>query len=176
MATCSEAAVTAGGTVTFACGPAPVTIAANTMVLDGVNTIIQGGGLVTIDGEDLVPTLHCEWQCKPHTLRPDIARATGGGCAIHNSGTLYIRRSTLQDNTAESSNNGGAILNHGGVLTIEQSTLQSNTATSGGNGGAIAVTGGVVAVRQSTFNGNYATGRRRILHKRRQSLSGKQHR
>ncbi len=154
-----EAAVRAGGIVTFACGPEPVTILANTMVLDGVSTVINGGGLVTIDGEDarqlFIVNAGASLTLRDLTLRG--GRWGGGGGAIDNAGTLLIQRSTLQDNTAESGGNGGAILNRGGALTIEQSTLQSNSATGGGSGGAIAVTGGTVRIAQSTFNGNFAS-------------------
>jgi hypothetical protein len=154
-----EAAVVAGGAVTFACGSAPVTILANTMVLDGVSTVINGGGNVTIDGEGarqlFIVNAGANLALQDITLRG--GRWGGGGGAIDNAGTLLIERSTLQDNTAESGGNGGAILQRGGTLTMRQSTLQSNAATGGGSGGAIAVTGGTVHIRQSTFNGNFAS-------------------
>lgn len=157
-----EAAVKAGGTVTFACGVEPVTILANTMVIDGVNTVVNGGGLVTISGEErrqiFIVNANAGLTLRDITLSGGLWG--GGGGAIDNSGALLIQRSTLKDNTAETGGNGGAILNRGGTLTIEQSTLQSNTASGdgSGNGGAIAVEAGTVTIRQSTFNGNLATG------------------
>ena len=153
-----EAAVTAGGVVTFACGVEPVTIASNTMVIPaGISTVIEGGGRVTIDGQGSLQIFIVDAGASL-TLRNLVLRGGlwgGGGGAIVNSGTVLIQRSTLSDNTAEGGN-GGAILQQAGTLTIEQSTLQSNTA-SGGDGGAIAVSGGVVTIRQSTFNGNSAS-------------------
>lgn len=45
-------AVQAGGTVTFNCGPNPVTMVVNTSVVDKKVTV-SGGGLITLDGENL---------------------------------------------------------------------------------------------------------------------------
>ncbi len=152
-----EAAVAAGGNVTFNCGAEPVTIAANTMVVDGVNSVVDGGGLVVINGASQRQIFIVNANASL-TLRNVVVSGGfwgGGGGAIANSGTVLIQRSTLQDNTAETGGNGGAILQQAGTLTIEQSTLQSNTAS--GDGGAIAVTGGTVTIRQSTFNGNSAS-------------------
>ena len=48
-----EAAIMAGGSVTFDCGGAH-TILANTMVVDsGLNVVVDGGGLITVSGEEL---------------------------------------------------------------------------------------------------------------------------
>lgn len=46
------AAFTGGGLVTFDCGPNPHTIVVNTQVITG-STTVDGGGLVTLDGENL---------------------------------------------------------------------------------------------------------------------------
>src|SRR5205814_10083638 len=54
-----DAAVMKGGVVTFACGPAPLTIPVTaTMTLPtGTDTVIDGGNLITLDGQNAVRIL-----------------------------------------------------------------------------------------------------------------------
>ncbi len=54
-----SAAVSKGGVITFNCGAAPVTIAVTaTMNLPtGTNTVIDGGGRITLDGQNAVRIL-----------------------------------------------------------------------------------------------------------------------
>ena len=73
------------------------------------------------------------------------------GGAIHNSGTLTILRSILNENMSEQ--DGGAIYN-GGELTIIESTILGNTAE--GNGGAIQNNGDKLTIMESSLTGNTA--------------------
>src|SRR3569623_488270 len=65
-ASCTEAALgtalAAGGTITFSCGSAPVTIAITQTLAarTDVDTTLDGGGLVTLDGGGTVQILACD--------------------------------------------------------------------------------------------------------------------
>ena len=116
-----EAAVTAGGLVTFDCGGAH-TILANTMVLAaGTTTVVDGGGLITISGEDLRQIF-----------------------IVNPGASLTLNHVTLTDGAW--SGNGGAAVVYG-ALTLNNSTVRDSQATCGvcdgtdGIGGGIAVEG-----------------------------------
>ncbi len=152
-----EAAVTAGGTVTFNCGGAPHTIIVNTNVV--ANAVeIDGGNLITLDGENLrqIFLVQAGGSLKLRYITLTRGNFANGG-AIDNAGTVELKRVNLVANLSEGvfpSGQGGAIYNRGGALLIEESTLEQSA--SGSNGGAIFSEGGSMRVLRSLFLRNYA--------------------
>ncbi len=117
------AAVAQGGTITFACGPRPVTIAM-TQTAKVVNTsasvVIDGGGRVTLSGGNARRVLymntcdraqtwttsHCEQQATPHltierlTIEAGLSAGdgeTGGGGVYAFGGQLTVAHDTFLD-------------------------------------------------------------------------------
>jgi cyclophilin family peptidyl-prolyl cis-trans isomerase len=74
------------------------------------------------------------------------------GGAVFNGGSLQLRKSTLEENSAGF---GGAIIS-GGTLVVDASTMSSNVATTA-SGSALFCYGGSLASTNSTFAFNYAT-------------------
>jgi hypothetical protein len=122
-------AVARGGTITFACGPAPVTIAMR-RTAKVVNTsgrvVLDGGGLVTLSGQgerrilymntcdraQTWTTSHCNDQAEPQLVvkRMGFVRANstgeradggGGGAIFVRGGRLRIVGSTFADNRCD---------------------------------------------------------------------------
>jgi len=119
-------AVARGGTVTFACGPAPVTIAMRrTAKVRNTNPslVLDGGGLVTLSGQgarrilyqntcdpaQTWTTSHCDNQATPRLVVKNLI-LTGG------------------DSTGQTTDGGGggAIFVRGGRLTIINSRFTAN--------------------------------------------------
>ena len=75
-----------------------------------------------------------------------------GGAMYSLGGEVYLNRSVLSSNTADSY--GGAIANSSGPITIEASTIISNTAS---QGGGIANVSGTITVEASTIISNAAS-------------------
>jgi hypothetical protein len=153
------AAMLGGGAVTFNCGPNPVTIAVSTQVVhNGETTIVDGGGLVTLDGEDL-RQLFLVLIGGNLTLKNIVlsrGRFSGGGGAVHNSTGGVLSLDEVEINQCYADATGGGAIYNEGTLTVNRSTLRDNFATIS-SGGAIANVGaGTVAVRDSTFSGNSA--------------------
>jgi len=160
---CTSAAVVAavakGGVITFDCGPSPLTIAmtATAKVFnDKPDVVIDGGGLVTLDGggarrvlymntcdPDLVWTTdHCQNQAHPTLTVQDITFANG-----RSTGT-------------ETMDGGGAIFVRGGRFKVVRSEFYGNRCAPTGpdiGGAAIQVfsqyEGRPVYVVDSTFGG-----------------------
>ncbi len=177
-----DAAVAAGGEITFNCGDAPVTILVNTNVTDKTVTI-DGGGLVTLSGENLRQIFILSGSANLTLNRINLidgqgfagaaiavssplASATinnsflishdsesGNGGAIYNVGTLTINHSSLGAN--RSSSFGGAIFNNGGTVTVKHSTIINNDAA---QGGGIWHSEGTVTVENSAIRSNRSTG------------------
>ena len=157
---CTEAALDAalagGGAISFDCGPAPHTILISGQKSIGVDTTIDGGGLITLDGQDAHRLFDVGASL---TLRGIVlARAffNGDGGAIRNNsnGRLTLERSTVRDSRATLS--GGAILSTG-PLTITDSLLEGNQAL---NGGALypRFAGARTTIVGSVLRNNRATG------------------
>jgi hypothetical protein len=183
-----SAAVAAGGTITFACGSAPVVIAVNTNATDQA-VVIDGGGLITLSGEDqrqifnvygsgdltvknitlsdgfgfagaaiAVSSPQAKATVKNSFLTSNDAGSANGG-AIYNIGTLIIEDSSLGSNVT--TGYGGAVFNNGGQVTIKNSTLISNQAQ---EGGGIFHSGGSVTIEGSAVRSNVATNNGGGLH------------
>lgn len=75
-----------------------------------------------------------------------------GGGGIHNSGTLTLRNTSVESNSAQY---GAGILNNGGALIVANSTFTSNIASIGG-GGVFNSNSGHLTVVDSMFSQNTA--------------------
>ncbi len=179
-ASCTEAAldaaVAAGGIVTFDCGAAPTTITVTSEVEVTVDTTIDGGGLVTLSGgqSTRIMTIASAWNLATPLLTVqnltftdgyttdvvDTSATTEGGAAIfENGGSLTVIHCTFTANQCATTGedvSGGAINGQGvGTLLVDGSTFTGNV---GSNGGAIGTQDENVTVTNSVFVGNSATG------------------
>jgi predicted outer membrane repeat protein len=120
------------------------------------DTTIDGGGVVTLDGQGLTRLIQVNAgaavELRGLTLTNGFTDTTDGG-AILNNGTLAIESSTLIGNSSEGL--GGAVYSSG-VLTINASALTGNIALGGAWAGAIYNNGGVVTITNSTLRVNRA--------------------
>lgn len=153
------AALSGGGTVTFACSgtitvPATITIFMDTTIDgSGQNVTISGGGKVEVFLVNALITLNLD-----HLTVAD-GTDEGYGGAVSNLGNLYVVYCTFQGNTANTFSKGGggwggAIANYG-YLNVTNSTFKNNTAK--GLGGAIFNSTGAT-LTNSTFSNNNANG------------------
>ena len=122
-----QAAVAGGGVIVFDCGPNPHTIALSSETEVDSYTVIDGGGLVTLDGQGVtrILAIHSSFELlTPH---------------------LVVQRLTLRNGASFGPNGdldfgGGAIFRLGGRLWILDSEFYDNSTTSAGNdvgGGAV---------------------------------------
>lgn len=156
-------AVARGGTITFACGPAPVTIAMKRtakVVNTSSRVVLDGGGLVTLSGQgerrilymntcdraQTWTTSHCQDQAEPQLVvkRMGFVRGNSTGERVDGGG----------------GGGGGAIFVRGGRLRIVGSTFADNRCDRTGpdvGGAAVRVLDQhrdrPVVVRRSTFTG-----------------------
>jgi predicted outer membrane repeat protein len=170
VASCSEATLDAalaqlypganflGGNLTFNCGPLPATIQLTSRKTLTGATIVDGGGRVTLDGQDgtgifAITGAESQVEIRNITLRRGRAFASNGGAIDIGDGVnLRVADSFLHDATADGS--GGAIhVAPNSGLRIERSTFSGNRA---GHGGAIA-SNSPVTVLDSQFSDNRAT-------------------
>jgi hypothetical protein len=121
-------------------------------ITDRAGLVIDGGGDVTVSGNNAVQVLEVAPKAKLDLRSLTVSDGSNiVGGAIFNAGTLKVTNSTFSGNRATT---GGAIEN-AGTLEVTNSTFFGNTATGGGairNGGV-----GTVEVINSTFSGNTAT-------------------
>jgi hypothetical protein len=189
---CSEAALSAalskGGVVTFDCGTAGATITVTqTLSLPtGVDTVIDGGGVVTIDGGGSVRILDWNspnYRANTHKLTlQNITFAHGhaagtmpiagapapcssgfydgaGGALQMRDGVLNVINASFLDNEAEKVGpdvGGGAIYLSGALQGMVVGSTFVNN--SGSNSGAIGSLNSDLDVYNSTFEGNAALG------------------
>ena len=167
-----QAALNGGGHITFSCGANPVTIPISSQLnlkTDGV-TVIDGGGLVTLDGQNSTRILNKEWSANPANITIQNMRfinakapsgaGSGGAIRVGYSGTkLHIINSTFENNNTTDmntpDNKGGAIFVHNSAETIISGSVFENNAA--GNGGAFGGIGTDLIVFNSYFNNNRAT-------------------
>ncbi len=173
-----QAALDTGGQISFDCGPNPISIPIDlTLQLNPtVDTTLDGGGLVTLDGLNQNRILHKDWHNPSlgditvtlQNIRLINGKApSGGSTGDHSGGALaaghpgtrvHIINATFENNTtrdtATTDNQGGAIFVHNSYETvISGSVFQANLAGNGGAFGGIAT--GLV-VFNSRFTGNQA--------------------
>ena len=191
-ASCTSAkvvrAVRAGGVITFDCGPDPVTIPMR-RTAKVVNTarrvVIDGGGLVTLDGggehrilyqdtcdpKQTWATDHCDDQATPQLVVQRITLAhgssvgedEGGGAIYARGGRLRIVDATFVGNRCQSR---GPDVGGAAVRVFDQHSDQPvyvvGSTFRGGrcsNGGALSSIGVSWRVLNSTFTNNRAIGR-----------------
>lgn len=170
------AALTAGGIVTFSCGPGPVTLAVSAELVVTKDTVLDGGGKVTLSGGGKTRILKLAStvaQSTPQLTVQNLRFADGwvdgtlpagdttlGGAAIYRlGGSLRVINSQFVNNHgADSSPDaaGGAIFAAGsGPTVIVGSTFSNNSCSSGGALGSL---GSPLQVFNSTIDTNRATG------------------
>jgi predicted outer membrane repeat protein len=120
-----------GGTIRFNCGAGPHTIPITSQKSINVDTVIDGGGTITLDGQSKYRLFDVGAALTLRGLVLTRAFFDGDGGAIRNTanGTLVLESSTIRDSHATLS--GGAILSLG-KLGIVDSLLEGNTALNGG--------------------------------------------
>ena len=169
-----QAAAMAGGTITFRCGAAPVTIAVTASITFTRAAVVDGGGLVTLSGGGSSRIMLLDSDYNTRTPRLVVQRLTfrdgkspaggadtaqGGGAIYRDGGSLTVLDSTFDGNHAPATGQdvaGGAIYGFGGGDTIVAgSTFTGNAAS---DGGAIGSLNGSLTVINSSFTGNAATG------------------
>ena len=169
-----QAAATAGGTIVFSCGSAPITIPITQTLMVSNETVIDGGGLVTLDGGASTRILYLNSNYNTSTPRLTVQNlafhaglgpamgddtARGGGAIYRNGGSLTVINSSFDANHAGATGQdlaGGAIYGFGGGETvISGSTFTNNSAS---DGGAVGSLNGNLTIINSTFTGNSATG------------------
>jgi parallel beta-helix repeat protein len=177
-ASCTAAALqqaaSAGGTIVFRCGAAPVTIAVASQIVITRPTVLDGGGLVTLDGGGASRILLLDSGYDTPNPRLVVQRlafrngrspATGadtaqGGAAIYrDGGSLTVLDSVFEDNHGPATGQdvaGGAIYGFGGGDTIVAGSSFTGNAAS--DGGAIGSLNSDLTVINSSFTGNAATG------------------
>jgi hypothetical protein len=173
-----------GGQVRFDCGTAPITITlTQPLVINnhGPNqgdTVIDGGGLVTLSGNlatRLVTIDACTDPIDPHcdtfphpqltverlTLTQGMdTSADGGGAIFRKGGALIVIDSTFTDNhgaqTGQDTAGGALRLIYATPALIVGSTFDSNTCSDGGAIGSLQAA--PVTIINSTITNNTATG------------------
>ena len=164
-ASCTESALrgalAGGGTITFSCGPAPVTIALESELVVASPTVLEGRRSVTLDGQGRTRIIRNTSQLtlKAMTLtrgRADVVwnGSPNGGGAVNTAygRTLYVVDSRFTHNGTSAQGFGGAIFQAGaGALTVLRSRFADNV---GGGGGAIYSLLAGLRVVESAFRRN----------------------
>jgi hypothetical protein len=181
VTSCTEAAlraaVTGGGTVTFACDG--TILLANTITNDSGSTLDGSGRLITITASPGVRVFCVNTNVSFTVVNLTIADANSlGGSAILNlDGSVSLTGVLLRSNTATiygtmnpevPQASGGALFNRGGTMNATNCSFVGNTAQSPSvqsgwaheqvYGGAIRNESGLVNLQSSVFVGNRASG------------------
>lgn len=175
---CTEAALTAaiaqGGIITFSCGASPYTLTVTSEKAITKDTVIDGGGKVTLSGGGTTRILKVASTFDKETPAVTLQNlrfsggstksltgvvANGGGAIYRLGGKLTVIGSTFDGNDCPQSGQdvaGGAIYSNGvGETVIVGSTFTNNTCS---NGGAIGNLGNGLTIVNSSVTGNKATG------------------
>jgi parallel beta-helix repeat protein len=177
-ASCTEAALQAaadeGGAIVFDCGDDPVTIEVTATITFKKETVLDGGGLVTLSGGGTTRILYLDSGYDQTSPRLVVQRLTfrdgrspsggddtaqGGGAIYRDGGSLTVIDCNFFDNHAPSPGQdiaGGAIYAFGGGDTVISGCNFSGNSAS--NGGAIGSLNGDLTLINSTFVDNAATG------------------
>jgi hypothetical protein len=169
-----QTAVAGGGTVVFNCGAAPVTITVTSQIMISKETVIDGGGTVTLSGGGTSRILYLDSDYNTTTPRLTVQRLSfrdgkgpasgddtvrGGGAIYRDGGSLTVVDCAFEGNHANPTGQdlaGGAVYGFGGgEIVISGSTFTSNSAS---DGGAVGSLNGDLTIINSTFLGNAATG------------------
>ncbi|MDX1435851.1 MAG: choice-of-anchor Q domain-containing protein [Anaerolineales bacterium] len=174
-----QAALDAGGHINFSCGGGPVTIPLSSQLelSTSTSTVIDGGGLVTLDGQGITRIMHKGWH-DPNSVG-DITitlqnmrlingkAPSGGGTGDHSGGAiasgysgtrLHIIDSSFENNSTTDihilDNQGGAIFSHNSHETIFSGVVFDGNRA--GNGGAMGGISTGLLVFNSRFTDNHA--------------------
>jgi hypothetical protein len=156
-ASCTDAALTAalvgGGTVTFNCGPNPVTLVITEKAISA-DTVVDGGNLVTLSGNNANRHFFAAPTYK-FTLK-NIAlvkgKATAGGGAIEATSSQLTLENVRVAESSAGDHGGGIVVEIDSVVTIRNSVIEGNTSP---RGGGIWVTGsGKLTVVNSQIRNN----------------------
>jgi len=158
-----SAAVTKGGIITFNCGKNPVTIPV-TSTLDvpaTKDTVIDGGRLVTLDGQNSVRLLRfysANFQANEHRLTLQHLRLVNA----KTNPTEKIPTAPAPCSQGWNDGEGGALFMRDGNLSVVDCIFKNNRAAPVGpdtGGGALYVLGSKhgVVIADSTFDGNAAS-------------------
>jgi hypothetical protein len=141
-ASCTEEALRAaaaeGGDISFSCGDAPVTIAVGAEIEVLGNAVVDGAGLVTLDGQNATRILSSVQESSLAVVGLTFTRGyaagdDGYGGALRGGwrGKLHIRDCAFTDNRADQL--GGAVfIESDGEMTIVGSAFTGNQAPYGG--------------------------------------------
>lgn len=169
-----QTAANGGGVITFSCGADPVTIAVTSQIVFTKETVLDGGGLVTLSGGGVSRILYLDSGYDQTTPRLTVQRltfrdgnspvgsddtASGGGAIYRDGGSLTVIDCTFLDNRAPLSGQdvaGGAIYAFGGGETIISGSIFNGNRAS--DGGAVGSLNGDLIIINSTFTNNAATG------------------
>jgi hypothetical protein len=183
-----EAVLAGGGTISFNCGPAPVTITFSSRIsITAAETIIDGGDLITLSGANATRMiLHESYQVQSRltlrnlTLTGGLARGEGtaaNGAAVESNDRsaaqdkppiLTLERVLVADNRTETTvvpsgrdayDYGGAIYARGAQVIVRDSQFVNN-ASANGSGGAIHILQAGLEISNSSFVNNSALGAR----------------
>lgn len=185
------AAVAAGGVIAFNCGPNPVTIpmTATAKVVNDANpeVVLDGGGLVTLDGlnqrrilymntcdpAQVWTTPHCNDQDHPRLSVENMTFINGNASGNHNEGggggAIFVRggqfevsNSTFDNNRCDSTGPdvGGAALRVFDMFQDRPVEVTNSTFRNGvcSNGGAISSIGVSWIITDSVMTNNRAIG------------------
>jgi hypothetical protein len=158
-----DGALIGGGNISFNCGTNPVVIPIFKEKVIAQNTVIDGGGLVTISGRHATRvfkvnagvTFEVRKLIIAHGAANDTSETArdGNGAGIFNDGgAVTLIDSTVKAGRADHS--GGGIYNKNGSLTLIRATISDNAVSD--NGAAILNENGTVLVGNSTLSGNLA--------------------
>jgi hypothetical protein len=167
-----RAAMTFGGTVTFACDG---TINLSETITVAVDSVLDGSGhQVTINGGQAVRLFYVKTNVGFTLIKLTLANglSTNGGAIFNDGGKLTLQDSMfLANNASGVSGNtlvvpgGGALCNSGGMVNATNCTFSDNcagwvqvTGIFEGHGGAILNKGGIMNLWNCTFSGNIASG------------------
>ncbi len=157
-ASCTESAfdtaLAGGGLITFQCGLPLVTIHITSEKVIAISTSIDGGGRITLSGDNLVRVfyVHAGANLNLSYLKITAGHGNPGG-SIYNEGALNIDQVTFTANGSDT--HGGAIENYGALVVNDSSFVGNHAAI---NGGAIDTTV-LMTVTRSIFSGNVAAFR-----------------
>lgn len=172
-----QAALDNGGQILLDCGTTTIPIDQTLELNPRKDTLIDGGGRVTLDGQNSARILSKGWH--DASLYPSVTitlqnlrlingkapggsetgEISGGALAAGYPGTrVHIINSTFENNSTTdvhtTDNQGGAIFVHNAYeLVISGSVFRSNSA---GNGGAIGIIAAGIEISNSIFSNNQA--------------------
>lgn len=145
-----DAALSGSGAVNFNCGAAPVSIILTGGKTITADTFIDGGGLVTLDGNGGAFALFQVNDGVNFSIL-DLTLRNAGAAIWTNTGNLNISGSTISDHNGV----GFGAVKGDGILNITQSTIKRNTYTAGSPGAGIWSSGaGTLTIVDSEISGN----------------------